>query len=128
MEDIFNVPTQPKKIIKYYIGTQVINNIAYVVCGYSTAYGMQPLDSHICINDDATDEAFTLLGVKNPSIVNEDGTHNYKWDGSEVIETTAGERVAELASLPKPQESQTDQQIKYSIDLDYRLSKLELGV
>ncbi len=54
------------------------------------------------------------------------GCHLYKCENGIIYETTEEERAIEFASFPKVIES--DPVAEYMIDLDYRLSRIELGV
>ncbi len=86
----------------------------------------EPEDSDICINQEGG-RHFELLGQVNPPLISMSDVHLYKYIDGAVIETTEAERAAELAAMPKPV-SERDTQTEYLIDLDYRLSKIELGV
>lgn len=107
---------------KHYIRIDANNCI---IKGFSDAFE-QPEVNDICINQEG-DRHFELLGQVNPSLTTISGIHLYKYTDGAVTETTESERAAELAAMPKPV-SEIDTQTEYLIDLDYRISKIELGV
>ncbi len=96
-----------------------------IIKGFSDAFE-QPEVNDICINQEGC-RHFELLGQINPPLTNISGIHLYKYTDGAVTETTEAERAAELAAMPKPV-SEIDTQTEYLIDLDYRISKIELGV
>ncbi|MDF2510996.1 MAG: hypothetical protein K0S04_862 [Herbinix sp.] len=106
---------------KHYIRLNENNSI---IKGVSTDFE-NPLETDICINEEGG-RHFELNGNINPSLTDMKGCHLYRYTGREVVETTEEERTIELALSPK--EVQSDPVAEYMIDLDYRLSKLELGV
>jgi hypothetical protein len=83
-----------EKEIKHYIGIDTNN---YVIRGYTTQH-MIPLESDICINENGG-EILSLNGCENPSIVNENGSHNYKYVNNEVRGTSIEEQNAELKDI-----------------------------
>lgn len=101
-----------------------LNTNNYIIKGFSDAFE-PPLDNDICVNQEGG-RHFELLGNVNPPLIDLNGCHLYKYVDGVVTETREEERKAELASLPKVIVS--DQQAEYLIELDYRMSKLELGV
>lgn len=113
MEEFYN---------KHYIRIDANNCI---IKGFSDAFE-EPEGNDIGINQEGG-RHFELLGHINPSLINESGIHLYKYTDGVVTETTEAERAAELAAMPKPV-SEIDTQTEYLIDLDYRISKIELGV
>jgi hypothetical protein len=113
MEEFYN---------KHYIRIDAINCI---IKGFSDAFE-QPGEGDICINQQGC-RHFELLGQINPPLTNMSGIHLYKYTDGAVTETTEAERAAELANMQKPV-TESDTQTEYLIDLDYRLSKIELGV
>ncbi len=96
-----------------------------IIKGFSDAFE-EPEESDICINQEGG-RHFELFGRINPSLINESGIHLFKYSDGVIIETTEAERAEELAGMPKPV-TESDTQTEYLIDLDYRLSKIELGV
>ena len=106
---------------KHYIRLDANNCI---IKGFSTDFE-EPQETDICINEDGG-RHFELNGEVNPTLVEMSGCHLYRYNDGEVIETTEEERAAELASFPNVIES--DPVAEYMIDLDFRLSKIELGV
>lgn len=107
---------------KHYIKLNTNNCI--VKC-FSDAFE-DPEENDICINQEGG-RHFELLGQINPPLTNISGIHLYKYTDGAVTKTTEAERAAELAAMPKPV-SEIDTQTEYLIDLDYRISKIELGV
>lgn len=104
---------------KHYIRLDVNN---YIIKGFSDAFE-QPEESDTCINQEGG-RHFELLGQNNPTLVNIQGVHLYKYVNGTVSKTTAEEQAMELETIKKPEFNQE----KYLIDIDYRISKLELGV
>lgn len=106
---------------KHYIRLDEKN---YIEKGFSDAFE-DPIVTDICINEQGG-RHFELDGVINLSLINMDGRHLFKYVDGKVIKTTEDERVTELATFPKVVEA--DPMAEYMIDLDYRLSKIEMGV
>jgi hypothetical protein len=106
---------------KHYI--RLDSNLS-IIKGFSSELE-EPDTTDICINEDGGRQ-FELNGEINPPLVNLGGCHLYKYHNGEVNETTEEERAAELDSFPKVVE--TDPVAEYMIDLDFRLSMIELGV
>lgn len=107
---------------KHYIKLDTNNCI---IKGFSNAFE-DPEEEDICINQEGG-RHFEMLGQVNPPLISLSGVHLYKYIDSVVIETTEAERAEELATMPKPI-TESDVQTEYLVDLDYRLSKIELGV
>ncbi len=107
---------------KHYIRLDTNNCI---IKGFSDAFE-QPEENDICINQEGG-RHFELLGQVNPPLISLSGVHLYKYIDGVISETTEAERAAELTVIPKPV-SESDAQTEYIIDLDYRISKIELGV
>lgn len=107
---------------KHYI---VVDSNNHVIKGYSDIFE-QPMGENICINQEGG-RHFELLGTINPPLIDINHCHLYKYYDNCVSETTELERVAELETFQKPV-VESDLQAEYLLDLDYRLSKLELGV
>ncbi|BCK01707.1 hypothetical protein [Anaerocolumna chitinilytica] len=107
---------------KHYIRLDTNNCI---IKGFSDAFE-QPEENDNCINQEGG-RHFELLGQVNPSLISLSGVHLYKYSNGVIVETTEAERAAELAAMPKTV-SEIDTQTEYLIDLDYRISKIELGV
>lgn len=107
---------------KHYIRLDTNNSI---IKGFSNAFE-QPEENEICINQEGS-RHFELLGVTNPALTDIDGIHLYKYVDGAIREATEAERAAEYVAVPKPA-PESDIQTEYLLDLDYRLSKIELGV
>lgn len=82
---------------KHYIR---LDNYERVIYGFSDSFE-QPLETDICICEKGG-RHFELNGFSNPSLINMDMTHKYKYISGGVVETTEEERQAELDSFPKP--------------------------
>lgn len=106
---------------KHYIRLDANNHI---IKGFSDAFE-EPLETDICITEEGG-RHFELFDTINPPIVDITGCHLFKYVNNNVLETTEEERAIEFASLPKDVES--SQLEEYLIDLDFRLSLIELGV
>lgn len=106
----------------HYIRVDTDNLINF---GYSDAF-TQPLETDICINQEGG-RHFELLGETNPPLYDTAGCHLYKYIDGVIIETTEEERAAEFAAKTRDKTPE-EQQAEYLLDLDYRLSKVELGV
>jgi hypothetical protein len=107
---------------KHYI---VVDLNSYVIKGFSDAFEI-PQEDDICINHEGG-RHFELLGVINPDLLDFNRCHLYKYIDGVIKETTKEERAAELDAKTRDKTSE-EQQAEYLLDLDYRLSKLELGV
>ncbi|MFA9462929.1 MAG: hypothetical protein ACERKN_01425 [Velocimicrobium sp.] len=107
---------------KHYIRVDENNRI---MKGFSDAFEPS-LKTDICINEEGG-RHFELLGIVNPPLVDMKGCHLYKYIDGSITETTQKDKTDEVSSLPRT-ETQEEKQAKYNINLDYRLSKLELGV
>ncbi len=57
----------------------------------------------------------------------QDGLYRPKWTGTEWIEDMSQEEIDELKNRPK-EPSFEELQLEYSIDLDYRISLIEMGL
>ncbi len=107
---------------KHYIKVDENN---YVIKGFSDAFE-QPGNDDICINQEGG-RHFELLGNVNPILFDVTGFHLYKYKDGVITETTEEEKAAELAVKPREKTAE-ELQAEYLLDLDYRLSKVELGV
>ena len=107
---------------KHYIRVDENN---HVIKGFSDAFKSPEIDD-ICINQKGS-RHFELLGVINPSLFDAAGCHLFKYINGVIMETTEEERAAELVTKPHEKTSE-ELQAEYLLDLDYRLSKQELGV
>jgi len=107
---------------KHYIRVDENNHI---IKGFSDAFE-QPEDIDTCINQEGG-RHFELLGIINPDLLDFNSCHIYKYTDGVVTETTKEERAAELVTKPHEKTSE-ELQAEYLLDLDYRLSKQELGV
>ena len=107
---------------KHYIR---INSSNLIIKGFSDAFETPGVDD-ICINQEGG-RHFELLGETNPPLHDTTGCHLYKFIDGVIIETTEEERAAELIAKPRDKTPE-EQQAEYLLDLDYRLSKVELGV
>lgn len=107
---------------KHYIRVDEDNRI---IKGFSDAFE-QPEEQDICINQEGS-RHFELLGVINPSLFDSAGCHLYKYTDEIITETTEEERAVEVEEKPRDKTPE-ELQAEYLLDLDYRLSKQELGV
>ncbi len=105
---------------KHYIRLDSSNR---VIKGFSDAFEA-PLDTDICINEQGGRQ-FELLGVINPPLINMDMTYKYKYANGEILETTEKETQIELASFPKPEPSQTEEQ-KQILDLQKTIIDMQI--
>ena len=62
------------------------------------------------------------------SLVNENGAHNYIYENNCVREATAKEKEIELSAMSKPAPSAEADLLNMTVDHEYRLTILELGV
>ena len=60
-------------------------------------------------------------------IITDNGIYRYKYDG-EIVEKTAEEIATEEANLPPPEPTAQEDLLALTIDHEYRLILLELGV
>ncbi len=74
-------------------------------------------------------------GEENPCLTDETGAHRYRYENGAVRESTGVELAAERAELeantppaPPTVQQQLNDQIETDVDLDYRVSMLELGL
>jgi hypothetical protein len=112
MEQLYN---------KHYIRLDANNCITK---GFTDAFE-NPIETDICISEEGG-RHFELNGVTNPPLTDMQGVHFYKYINENVVETTEAERQAEFDTFTIVDEA--DPVAEYMIDLDYRLSLLELGV
>ena len=65
-------------------------------------------------------------------VKNHNGTHNYRYEGGQVRKATAAELAAELAEIqaaqPPREPTFEELQTEFNVDMDYRLSLVELGL
>ena len=75
-----------------------IDSSSRIIEGFSDAFE-QPKPTDILINNQGGRQ-FELLGQANPSLLNEDGTPQYKWSGTEVQRRTDAEIEADRQAIP----------------------------
>lgn len=73
---------------------------------------------------------FRLLeeGEENPALYAMDGVALYKWENNAVSLRTEAELAADRAAIPAPWPTEDEDRDALLVELDYRLTLLELGV
>jgi len=103
---------------KHYLRLDTKSSVIY---GFSDAFE-QALVGDICINENVGRQ-FELNGIVNPPLFN-DQIPIYKYSNSQIIELNQAEIDLYKASLPPQPPAEED----YLLDLDFRLSMIELGL
>lgn len=62
------------------------------------------------------------------AVIDMDGCHNYYLIDSQVLTATPEQKAAEKVGFPKPGPSEADDLLALTVDHEYRLTLLELGV
>jgi hypothetical protein len=97
-----------------------------IVAGFSDAFE-EAQEGDICIAE-GVGRQFELLGVVNPPLKTMKGVPLFQWTGAEAANREAEEIEAEEAALPPPTPSAQDDLLSMTVDHEYRLTLLELGV
>lgn len=103
-----------------------------IINGFSDAF-RQPQNGDICINEQGGYQ-FRLFpsGEENPPMTDDNGCHLYRYEGGQVRKATHAELAAELAEIqaaqPPRKPTFEELQTEFNVDMDYRLSLVELGL
>lgn len=107
------------------------NNAGHVERFLETAHHREEiLETDILLEEGYGDYyAYPHARAENPLIAYDaDLCHNWVLDGEKIRKATKKEKEAELQARPQPEPSAQEDLMAMAVDMDYRLTLLELGV